>query len=74
MSTLEAHTKEPNGYSIIKYLTFMTNGDLSIATDLGYLNESREVTPKGYLELTDVARVKGYPVAPKLSALDKLFM
>lgn len=74
MSTTEASNKEPNGYSIIKYLIFMTNGDLSIAMDLGYLNEASEVTSKGYLELTDVARVKVYPTAPKLSALDKLFM
>lgn len=58
---------------IVKYLTFMTEGDLSIATEAGYLDDEREVTPKGYLELTDVARVKVYPKAPKLSALDKLF-
>ena len=59
--------------SIIKYLTFMTKGDLSIAIDLGYLNEEQEVTSKGYLELKDVAHVKVYPMTPKLSALDKLF-
>lgn len=59
--------------SIIKYLTFMSKGDLSIAINLGYLDEHQEVTLKGYLELKDVASVKVYPMAPKLSALDKLF-
>lgn len=52
----------------------MTTGELSSAVTLGYLSEDLEVTLKGYEELKDVARVKRYPVEPKLTALDKLFM
>jgi hypothetical protein len=62
--------------SIVKYLEHMTKGDLHSAIDCGYLDDKLDVTPKGYNELIDVARVKVYPVQPKLeklSQLEKLF-
>jgi hypothetical protein len=50
--------------SIKKYLEFMTGGDLSTAVLAGYLDADFELTEKALVELTDVARVKQYPVVP----------
>lgn len=60
--------------SIVKYLEYMSNGNLESAITLGYLDDKLDVTQKGYDELKDVARVKVYPKPEKLSPLDKLFV
>lgn len=59
---------------ILKYLNFMTKGDLSVAQDAGYLDENQAITPKGY-GLHKVATNKTYPIEVPVvtSELDGLF-
>lgn len=72
LSAVELSNNESE--SILKYLKYMTNDDLSLAQLNGYLTDELLVTHKGYIELKDIARVKVYPAKPILSALDKLFI